>query len=102
MKTELEWRELFDDHDNSYWEASGPYTDEDGSPEFNWRIRQRLEGNLHVFCDDSDAELRLNEFEADKFMNLDLAKAKMLESHNEILKVCKQESSGLTMQTSDS
>ena len=59
MNDKLNWEEYYDDWGNTYWEAPGIYTDELGSPDFYYRIRQRLEDNKIYYYEDSSPELWL-------------------------------------------
>jgi hypothetical protein len=51
----LEWTELFDDLDNSYYEAPSPYYVDDAP--IMWRLRQGLVGNKHNWHEAHDEEL---------------------------------------------
>jgi len=49
---QLNWREHFDENDNSIWEADGPYSDG-----FQWRLKQAIHENRIVWYEAHDAEL---------------------------------------------
>ena len=85
------WSETWDDEDNSVWEAAGPYTDEGGSSEFQWRLRQRLRDNKVEWVEDSDAELMMDEEDPRTWTSIGEAKAAMAQDHSDILATCAAE-----------
>lgn len=58
--SEIQWREEFDDWDNSIWVAPSPYVEnmnDDGTPEFEWRLEQLIRNNRIEWIDKSADEL---------------------------------------------
>lgn len=53
--TTLHWERLYDDNDNSYYEANSPYHDDEVP--FKWRLRQRIRDDCIEWYEDHDAEL---------------------------------------------
>lgn len=53
----MKWYKNYDNNNNDQWEASAPYTDELGSPLFNYRISKRLFGNNIEFYETSDSDI---------------------------------------------
>mgnify|MGYP000045782527 CR=1 FL=1 len=87
----LDWRTGYDEHDNTLWEANSPYTDEDGSPEFSFRIRQRLFQDKHEFVEDSDAEVMMDEDEPRVWLSLAEAQQAMAQDYADIVRDCASE-----------
>ena len=87
-KTKLEWDEEFDDEDNTIWTTPSPYTDECGSPEFYFKIKQRLCSDAIEYYNASDFELmtRNNDLTWD---NLEDAQEFFVDEYNSILADCK-------------
>lgn len=79
--SEPQWTELFDDMDNSYFEARSPYHDE-GSP-IMWRLRQRLAGNEIEWYEAHDAEL-MDVLEG-TWKTIEEAKQAIAEAHQNII-----------------
>lgn len=78
----LRWEESFDDDDNSIWEASGPYGDEEGGCLGSWRLRQKLSNNQLWWYSDHDPELQDEE---DSWTSLEKAKTDIEALHQYIL-----------------
>lgn len=52
----MKWYEIFDDDENSIWEAFSPYHDGHGIV-VNWRLKQRLVNNCIEWYAAHDSEL---------------------------------------------
>jgi hypothetical protein len=81
----IDWREEFDDLDNSYWEGLSIFStdsDPEAGPNLHWRIRQRLENNMIEFFEDSDSDL-MGMGLPDFWTSLEEAKTAIQEKHNE-------------------
>lgn len=79
----LEWTEDFDDHDNTIFEAAGPYQEEDGTV-FYYRIVPVLRDNRIQFSTHtSDHELILPEH-AEEFPTLEEARADCQQRDNNL------------------
>lgn len=86
----LRWTETWDDDDNSIWEATGPYTDETGCPDGDWRIRQRLRNNKVEWYEDSDAELMMDAEHPRTWPSRQAAMKAITQEHADILATCKE------------
>lgn len=84
----LDWRTDFDEHDNATWEANGPYTDEDGSCEYMFKITQRLREDRHEFVEDSDAELMMDDEDPRVWLSLAEAQQAMARDYADIVRDC--------------
>lgn len=82
------WRTDLDEHDNTTWEANGPYTDEDGSCEYLFKITQRLRGDRHEFVEDSDAELMMDDEDPRVWLSLAEAQQAMAQDYADIVRDC--------------
>jgi len=80
----LKWYRIYDENDNEYYEAAGPYTDEIGAPEFHFRITQIINNNRPSWIDSSDPELRLSENERLRWRTKLEAMNAMQKSNDEI------------------
>lgn len=70
----LEWTEEYDDHDNTHYEASGPYQEEDGTV-FYFRIDPVLRDNQMRFSTGrTDSEL-IPSWDDEDFPTVEEAKA---------------------------
>lgn len=79
------WSETFDFDDNSMWEAASPYTDDGGSPEFYWRLKQRLVKDKIEWYDASDADLVADPESPRTWETLEAAKADIAKDHADII-----------------
>jgi len=80
----IRWEESWDDEDNSIWEASGPFGDEEGGCLGSWRLVQRFCNNQVKWEEDHDLELR-DSRDGGGWLNLNAAKQDIEKTHLEIL-----------------
>ena len=85
LNNPLVWEESFDDDDNSIWEASGPYGDEEGACIGSWRLVQRLRNNQISWFEDHDPELMDSDTNDVGYPSLSLLKRSIEIIHNDIL-----------------
>ncbi len=85
LNNPIRWEKYFDDDDNSVWEASGPYGDEEGGCLGSWRLKQFLTHDRIIWVEDHDAELR-DEFNVmQSWPTLEAAKKEIENAHQQIL-----------------
>lgn len=87
----LDWRTDLDERDNTTWEANGPYTDEDGSCEYLFKITQRLREDRHEFVEGSDAELMMDDEDPRVWPSLAEAQQAMAQDFADIVRDCAAE-----------
>lgn len=86
----ISWEETFDENDNSVFEAASPWGHDEVA--FQWRLCQRLYGNLIEWYDDSDGELRDGNL-VSTWDSLRIAKHDIEKRHNKIWEnILRQES----------
>lgn len=79
----LEWTKEYDRHDNTHYEAAGPYQEEDGTV-FYYRIVPVLRDNKVQFSTcESDDEL-IAPCDADEFPTVEAAKADCQQRDNNL------------------
>ncbi len=85
LNNPLKWEKSFDDDDNTVWEASGPYGDEEEGCLGSWVLRQKLTHDKIIWVEDHDKELR-NEYTSDQsWSTLEEAKKSVENTHEQIL-----------------
>ncbi len=82
MANPVQWEEIFDDNDNSEWEAPSPYQDD--GVHFNWRLKQRLYGNRIEWYAAHDSELG-GDCNGITWQSIDEAKTAVQEAHDNII-----------------
>lgn len=80
----ITWDKEYDDDDNTIWVAASPYTDEDGAPEFFWRLKQRLRDDKIEWYEAHDAELLNIPEWGEIWTDLDKAKCYIETEHDKI------------------
>ena len=95
----LDWTtDEVDDRGNTIWEAPSPYTDECGSPEYYFRIKQRPQDDKHEFVEASDYEVNLCPEDPRCWPTLAEAQAAMAQDYADIVRDCASEANEKAVQ----